>query len=359
MTKLSIGIALGFGLALALSGCVEKVSDSCGSLRSCGGGGTSGGGASTGGAGGSSASTSGGTGGGGIANSGGGGAGGTPPCGGACTAPKAVCDRGTDTCVECLEKTDCSGTKGLCDTGLHTCVECLANKDCTDPTKSRCDAGVCAPCGGNGDCSHLTGTTVCDAAAAAPACVQCTGTDYSACGTDSATSTPLVCDSLEHTCTANKLHSSGPCGSCVTDAQCPLGQVCLLDKYGTTPQEVGYFCHWKVGDTANGAPTDCFGDGQPYARTMANAVSIDGITADVCTLRVSTCIANNQFSAKNCAPTGTPDDSQCGFSPPTDAKCGQVSGSNYRCTMTCLSTEDCPLGSTCNTLVNPHLCSLQ
>src|SRR6187455_2845011 len=70
------------------------------------------------------------------------------------------------------------------------------------------------------------------------------------------------------------------------------------------------------------------------------AASIDGQTADICTLRVSSCVASAEFSTKNCAPTGAPDDALCGVAAPIDAKCIQVTASSaYRCTMTCISDE--------------------
>jgi len=138
-----------------------------------------------------------------------------------------------------------------------------------------------------------------------------------------------------------------------------LGELCVLDTLGsgTSAKSVGYFCHWKRGDTANGAPALCSA-ARPYFRTAAGVTSIDGEVADICTLAVSSCPANNEFRSKNCAPTGTPDDTLCGVSPPDDAKCAQVDASTYRCTMTCLSEDDCRSPSTCNTAVSPAVCTL-
>jgi hypothetical protein len=187
--------------------------------------------------------------------------------------------------------------------------------------------------------------------------VQCTGAKFAACGLSMGT--PLVCDSLKHTCSSNKQTSAGLCQSCVSDAQCTAGKVCVLDKFGTPSKDVGYFCHWKQGDTAAGAPADCFSMGQPDVGVQKNGVSIDGVTSDICTLRSSTCVALNEFSSKNCANPVLPDDSLCGVSPPKDAKCAQVGAStNYRCTMTCGSDDDCPSSFTCNKGVSPFVCSL-
>jgi hypothetical protein len=133
--------------------------------------------------------------------------------------------------------------------------------------------------------------------------------------------------------------------------------MCVLDKFGTPAQDVGYFCHWKKGDTAAGAPTDCFATGKPYAGTQVNMTSIDGTVSDICTLGTSTCIANNQFKIKDCAVGSAASDPACGFAPTKDSKCAQVpSSSSYRCTMTCTSDEDCPTG-TCDTGAAPRVCT--
>jgi hypothetical protein len=185
---------------------------------------------------------------------------------------------------------------------------------------------------------------VCDVAAGE--CVQCTGKDYTSCGMDMGT--PLVCDTLKRTCATNKEHAADLCKTCVSDANCKLGEACVLEKYDGV--DVGYFCFWKQGDTANGAPSDCFTEGKPYSDVQANATSVDGATVDICSLRSSSCVAVSQFSSKNCKPAASPDNNLCGAAAPKDAKCDQVgSTANYRCTMTCLSDEDCPGVSLCNT----------
>jgi len=184
---------------------------------------------------------------------------------------------------------------------------------------------------------------VCDTKAGE--CVQCTGTDYASCGMD--TGTPLVCDSLKRTCTTGKEHDADLCKACVSDANCKAGELCVLERYSN--KDVGYFCFWKQGDMANGAPADCFTTGHPYAGTLANATSVDGEKADICSLRSSTCTAVSQVSSKNCKPGAVPDNSLCGFDSPNDAKCDQVGiSTNFRCTMTCVSDEDCPGVVKCN-----------
>jgi hypothetical protein len=347
--------------------------------------------------------SSGGSAGGGTAGNGGGGeagAGGSAPCADACKESTPVCDPASNTCVQCLTGTDCKDSaKPACNAATHTCVECtkstdcadaakpacdtatnrcvvcvgnadckdaakpfcdkagaqcvacLKQADCTSATASACSAGVCTACTTDAECSNIAGKGVCDAGT----CVQCTGTKFVACGQDSGT--PLVCDSLKRTCTTSKQQSAGLCQTCVSDAQCRPGQMCVLDKFGNPAQDVGYFCHWKKGDTANGAPTDCFATGKPYAGTQANVTSIDGTVGDICVLRTSTCVARSQFSTKDCVVSSAASDAVCGFAPTKDSKCAQVpSSSSFRCTMTCLSDEDCP-GAACDAGAAPPVCS--
>ena len=303
------------------------------------------------------------------------GAAGAPPCNGDCSGPTPVCDPASNLCVECLERSDCKAplpacdgtahacvecaaatdckdsTQRFCDQAAGTCVMCLKQADCSEPTASACTAGSCTACTADADCSNIAGKGVCDAGI----CVECTAKKSAACGTDAGT--PLVCDSLKRTCTTSKQRSAGLCVSCVADAQCKPGQMCVLDKFGNPSKDVGYFCHWKKGDVANGAPADCFATGKPYSGTQVNVTSIDGNVGDICGLRSSTCIANNQFSAKDCTLASAASDAACGFAPPKDAKCAQVpSSTSYRCTMTCLSDEDCP-GSSCDTGASPRVCA--
>lgn len=266
---------------------------------------------------------------------------------------EGVCDAATHQCVECLENNDCEAPTTLCNPEQQLCVECLGPSDCGDPQASFCDAGSCSPCQTNEDCAHLADTTVCDVGTGE--CVECTGTDYASCGSNE-DDEPLVCNSLTRTCSEDQVeHGSNTCEPCVSDANCPLGQMCVLQTFDG--QDVGYFCHWLEGDTEYGAPAECFANGRPYVDQTVDAVSIDNQTADICGLRVSTCPARNDNSDKDCAPEGIPDDSICGFDPPNDAKCAHVSGSSYRCTMRCNGNDDCP-GTDCNTGPLEPVCEL-
>jgi hypothetical protein len=132
--------------------------------------------------------------------------------------------------------------------------------------------------------------------------------------------------------------------------------MCVEETFNA--KSVGYFCFYKQGDTAHGAPAACGDTGRPYSGVQKNAVSIDGQTADICSLRVSTCTALNQFSQTNCTSgTNTANDQLCGASPGVDSKCVSFTASTYLCTTTCLSDFDCLTGSNCNTGANPRVCT--
>jgi hypothetical protein len=87
--------------------------------------------------------------------------------------------------------------------------------------------------------------------------------------------------------------------------------------------------------------------------------SISGVMTSVCTLRSTTCPALNQFDMLDCtdgtAP-GTTDD-ECGHPGVDDGLCRRRSSTTNRCTVPCLSNDDCRTGSTCNIAVTPSHCS--
>jgi len=228
----------------------------------------------------------------------------------------------------------CSGSTPFCDLAAKKCVACLTSVNCASSAASLCSAGTCESCKQDSDCSHIDGKNVCNAGT----CVECTGTKYGTCAGDAGT--PTVCDSLQHTCTTKVEHSAALCQPCVSDAECMLGRVCSQQKFGTT--NVGYFCFFRQGDTANGAPADCT-TSRPYISAIA-AVSIDGQSTQICTLAASTCTAMNQYRSTNCASSASiPDNNLCGFSAGVDSECAAFGSSQYRCTIACGSDDDCPL----------------
>ena len=130
----------------------------------------------------------------------------------------------------------------------------------------------------------------------------------------------------------------------------------MLERF--EDQSVGYACFWKRNAGVNGAPEVCALNGQPFAELIEDAVSIDGEVADICTLAVSTCVSHNEFRSEDCAPIGTPDSTLCGFNGGADGWCREWQTNVYRCTMRCLSDEDCPEGSPCDMTASPRVCEL-
>lgn len=382
MSRLGLGLVSSvFLLSVVVSSACSNISDDCETTSTCGpvggttpggttaggqsgrsGGGSSSAGSANAGDGGTSiagTSTAGSAGNAAAGEAGGGGAGGviTLPCDGACTAPKLVCDEPTDTCVECLKEADCAlGAKKKCDTDAKACVSCLESTDCPTAAAAKCDAGECVKCTSNDDCTHVAGKGVCDVAAGE--CVQCTGKDYASCGMSAGK--PLVCDSATRSCSTNKERSAGLCSPCVSDVQCGLGQLCVKEQFGTPKQDVGYFCFWQQGAAEGGAPIDCtLPANRPYVAALKNQSSIDGAAATVCGLAVSTCVARNQFRAKDCSTSSAADDNKCGFAPSKDSKCLPFGASQFLCSVTCGSDIDCPTNFPCDTNAPNPVCKLE
>ena len=387
-TKLTFFTLMAAGL---LGTMCTNLSEECARTLSCGSDGASGGGSAIGGSTGNSGGNAAVSGGMSAGGSGGliagapsiGGAAGTLPCGKLCDGAEPFCDVVHGKCVQCRGQLDC--VTGLCEVGAGKCVECLSNETCVGPAAARCsNAGACATCTDNSQCAHIPGKNVCSAGAcvacaahsdcplpdkaqcsaqsssctactddtqcahipgknvcSAGACVQCTGTKAEACGFSG--SDRLVCDSINKTCSTLRAGKTDVCQPCVSDAQCMPGRLCVQETLNSG-QKLGFACFWKEGDPQVGAPANCFIDGRPFSKLLASASSIDGATANICTLRVSSCLAFKQFSNVICATTATipmADDSKCGVVPGVDARCAEVQPEAFSCTMTCGSNKDC------------------
>lgn len=285
-------------------------------------------------------------------------------------AGKPLCDMATASatlgqCVQCITGSDCANPTPQCSN--HQCIGCTSDDACTDLSNPECNpTGSCIPCTADAACIGRPGTEVCDTAAGATQgkCVQCTGAKYAACKQGS---TQYVCESLNRVCSATAVElSADVCSECVSDAQCQMGKLCvkqLFDDPTDSPDrgaiDIGYFCAWHKNAGVGGAPAQC-SSVPPYVNVATGAMSMDGATADVCVLRVSTCPALTDFSNKDCAPSGTADDNQCGSSAaPHDGYCvlKEVGPPKdvYQCTVPCGSAADCKPGFTCN---GSNRCSL-
>lgn len=249
---------------------------------------------------------------------------------------------GECTCAEqCCADTDCSASLPAC-VGNH-CVACADDADCPLVGTARCNTqtNTCAACTDDTQCAHLDGTAVCDAGL----CVQCNGSNESACGS-------YVCDVPNKVCapaqTKYNKHAADVCDECVSDTQCMNGQVCVTTHFSSWADQSsvtvpGYFCQYEPGKS--GAPSQCdAANSRPYLDTQAGITTVNGRTqVTVCQLRYSSCPAQAfQYDAnsKSCATSGA-DPTDCGDSPYQDTVCNP----NGQCASRCSMTEDCIAGS--------------
>ncbi len=277
-----------------------------------------------------------------------------------------VCLTGGHDCVECNDETDCDNGEQC--SPQKTCVQCLNDSQCNAADAAKCNVtnNTCVPCTDNSQCEGITNgpTTlgVCDTGT----CVECTATDYDQCGNGNL-GQPRVCNVITNRCgEANQTEgSAGLCQSCVASAQCDEGQVCVEQEF--EDHAVGTFCFWRI--SAAQGPNGSCSSVPPYSRGVTNEQAVEGDSVNICSLRNTTCPGINHFSnpAIACAPGGTPNHDLCGFSysgegtagNARDAYCEQIPNDTaYRCTVPCLSTDDCVDGSTCNTSATPRTCGL-
>ena len=266
------------------------------------------------------------------------------PCNGACA--EGVCEPSSGSCVACLVDGDCEG--GVClvdgaDPANNACVGCRDDSECTDPDAAHCDAGTCAPCDDSAQCTEA-GAGVCSAGS----CVECDADDESACGSD-------VCDVAAQTCTDTPAGTTGLCQPCVSDRQCSPGRVCAPMTFEGT--DLGHFCLWRQDATEGGGPMGSCLSSRPYAEARADVTTVSGDTATICSLALTTCDALEDFRAVDCA-TPFDSDDECGVAGLDDGLCRVVDGVTNRCTVPCLSNEDCRTGANCNTGETPSYCNL-
>ena len=269
------------------------------------------------------------------------------PCDGLCEARLCV----DDDCVQCTMDDDCTATPATPRCSGNTCVECLEDSECSEAGASRCDMGVCAPCGEDAHCAGITDDAgdplnACLTTGDAPTCVECTATSDAACGAN-------VCDLSTNTCTDRAKGSAGLCQTCVNDTECGDGQLCVLTRFMDT--DIGQFCLWRE-DAPAGPAGDCVTQ-RPYVDSQM-ATSTNGVMTSVCNLRLTSCTALNQFDMRSCTDGTTPGttDSECGHPGVDDGLCRRRSSTTNRCTVPCLSNDDCLSGSACNTGTTPRYC---
>jgi len=256
------------------------------------------------------------------------------PCPQGCSAPTAVCDPGSDQCVQCLAKTDCNPGQVCSDE--HACVQCNLDADCQESTAARCDpsANACVACSEDAHCARFADTPVCNEAKGH--CVACTlDTEAARCGTK-------ACALSTGTCTATDRASLNACYTCQADAECLNGMKCVQHSFGTPSTPLGTFCFFR----ADGADHRCANYHpalKPYSVELATT-SLDG-TADTYCLPVTTCAAYLDSTnwdgagggAQPCSPT-----EECGLANLSDGACLQSGPAMGKCSYECLSANDCP-----------------
>lgn len=274
------------------------------------------------------------------------------PCDELCMGDTPQCNTTTRQCVQCLTPPDCpdTGNATMCN-DAGQCVQCLGDADCSEPGASVCAtdglmAGTCVGCtpGDNMGCMGVmdgegTSLNICNDSAGSGVCVECNGDDETACG-------DFVCDVLAQTCTDDVMRGMTPtCGECVSNLQCRRGHTCApTDLDGT---DAGFFCLWDLG-APEMAPIAC-SMVRPFG-TPDNVSTIGGQAAEVCTLRLSTCPAYNDFSgpgrgSPSCAGQDTPEaDADCGHPDLDDGFCVMEDAASNLCTTRCTNDIDCVFG---------------
>ena len=84
--------------------------------------------------------------------------------------------------------------------------------------------------------------------------------------------------------------------------------------------------------------------------------SVDAVTATMCTFRESTCEAQAAFSSTNCMTLNAAGNALCGQASLNDGLCQMLDAAANRCTVFCLSDDDCP-GTTCAPGAVPRACT--
>lgn len=285
----------------------------------------------------------------------------TSPCG-ECPAETPVCDEARETCVACLGDADCLAHEQ----GLYcvekVCVACMKNEDCADPAAPRCDTATrqCVGCLAAEDCQGMTegerSLDICDMSDRT--CVQCTGTQYEACGLHQDGVTPLVCDSGTRRCSSKQAGTEVICGACVSDAECGLGMRCVQEVYDEVPLD--RVCLWTVGADTSLISSCTQPDARPYSRRLTQVTSVDGEVVDVCAPVHTTCEGLGQFGVMECA---VGDDDACGHpAVAADGMCRPRSPNDddsvLRCTIPCSISDDCPVHHACNR-ERPSYCDLE
>ena len=120
---------------------------------------------------------------------------------------------------------------------------------------------------------------------------------------------------------------------------------------------LSWVCLWREETTGEGTPGGDCTTTRPYVRSRAEVATASGETATVCALQTTSCQALTDYRTTSCSAPGT-GDAECGAPDVDDGLCRPYGMSANRCTYACLSSDDCPDGSSCDTGATPRFCTL-
>jgi hypothetical protein len=129
---------------------------------------------------------------------------------------------------------------------------------------------------------------------------------------------------LQNICGSVPPASANLCDTCISDAQCEPGQLCIYQSF--PGETIGPFCFPQEAQTV--------GCSQPPYGFPQNATSIDGVNAVLCTLRTTSCLGLASYQTRSCT-----SDADCGADFIDDGICDPALSV---CTYACVSSIDCP-----------------
>ena len=166
-----------------------------------------------------------------------------------------------------------------------------------------------------------------------------------------------MCDVAAGTCTAIPERAALLCEPCVSDRQCPVGQLCVTTRF--MGEDAGRFCLRPREATGVGAPGGSCITIAPYIGGFDAAGTADPATVRMCGLATTTCPALADFRMTPCDAPGEDTADRCGIVGLDDGYCAELPGSpgTNVCTTPCGSSSDCNPGFACLS-GTPEVCSL-
>ncbi len=269
-----------------------------------------------------------------------------------------VCDKLNYTCVECNRDEDCPPDE-VCAPEIKQCKECNDNSDC-ERGKS-CSDHQCVTCSTNDSCAGNScnccpSGTQCAAPTpgASPSCVECTTDSQCADGKKCDTLNGRCVDSIPECDTAErcgaqcvKCPTERPycldgqvCVACRTDLECGSGQFCLSGECSacTTDRHCGSRC-----GACEKATPFCVTDGTTAGSVCVACRNDSDCPGGQCDPKTFTCV-NTPACEQNCAEQGKVCNGSSCVECFADAHCpcgGTCDVSNGTCTTKCDDSGDC------------------